>query len=57
MIACIDGGLICVGLPLLLSLLGVGGWIKARKWCRKACDCQCHDKPKHNRVWDGLDNL
>lgn len=45
MIACIDGGLFCIGLPVLLTILfpALGLWLKKRfKWCRKSCVCKCH---------------
>lgn len=48
-IACIDGGLICGPVAIIIylcSILGVGAWIKRRKWCKKKCACDCHDKPK-----------
>ena len=47
MIACLDLGLFCVGIPLLLSFLGIGGfwkWKRNRKVCDKLCGCKCHDK-------------
>lgn len=46
MIACIDGGVICGPVALviyLLSVLGVWKWIKRRRWCKKDCDCACHE--------------
>ena len=45
MIACfLDGGLFCVGIPLLLATLFP--WIakKFYKVCKKSCYCECHVK-------------
>jgi len=41
-----DGGLLCIGLPLLLASLFP--WITRRfyKLCKKSCKCSCHsNKP------------
>jgi hypothetical protein len=45
MIACIDGGLFCIGIPALLAILfpALGLWLRKRfKWCKKSCACKCH---------------
>ena len=37
MIACVDGGIICIGVPALLIFLfpALGVWLKKRCKCRK----------------------
>lgn len=49
MIACIDGGLICGPVLLVLGALGLGHYITRRlgKVCRKSCACKCHEKGKN----------
>ena len=46
MIACIDGGLFCVGIPLLIAC--VFPWLARRiyKVCKRNCQCECHEKKK-----------
>ena len=56
MIACIDGGIFCVGIPALI--LVAFPWLarKIYRVCKKSCKCDCHDKPapKHHRIWSDL---
>lgn len=56
MIACIDGGLFCIGIPILLSIFfpSLGIWIaKKFKWCKKSCHCKCHNKLKvKGKPWE-----
>jgi hypothetical protein len=45
MIACIDGGLICIPLAILLFMFPPSWWLI--RWIDKKknkCDCKCHDK-------------
>lgn len=48
MIACIDGGLFCIGIPLLVATLFPWLARKLYKVCRKSCKCGCHD-PKTSK--------
>lgn len=42
MIACIDGGLFCLGIPALI--LCAFPWLAKKFWkvCKKSCKCKCH---------------
>lgn len=42
MMACIDGGIFCVGIPLLLA--AAFPWLarKIYKVCHRKCACDCH---------------
>ena len=31
---------------IVLGVLGVLGWYKNRKWCKKKCICSCHSDKK-----------
>lgn len=45
MIACVDGGLFCIGVPVLITIMGptLVVWFRQKfKWCKKACGCKCH---------------
>jgi hypothetical protein len=55
MIACIDGGIFCVGIPALIVI--AFPWLARKLWkvCKKSCGCKCHDqKAKHHRIWSDL---
>lgn len=53
LLSCLDGGLFCVGIPVLIAILcpALGIWMKRKfKWCQKSCKCECHEKPKPKMV-------
>jgi len=45
-LACIDGGLFCVGIPLLVATLFPWLARKIYKVCKKSCGCGCHTPTK-----------
>jgi len=47
-LACIDGGLFCIGIPVLLATLFPWVARKVYKVCKRSCGCGCHpqNKPK-----------
>lgn len=53
MIACIDGGLICIPVTIICILFpSVGGWLfcKWHKICKKSCKCDCHNKKSNGET-------
>lgn len=58
-LACIDGGLICVPTMIILGILSVVCpsvviYLKKKfSWCKKkSCHCDCHDSPKPKGKFD-----
>ena len=47
MIACIDGGLVCIP-TLLVCVCAAAIGKKFVKVCKRSCKCACHPKPKED---------
>lgn len=46
MVACIDGGLFCVGIPAAICLGTAWVFRKLHKVCKRSCKCHCHPSNK-----------